>query len=104
MVSRPSTGSVEAESSLSTYMAKKTHESIPVYHPDGRLWRWLTAAELFLMKNVQLKANKRGYVHRAVLTGNEEMRPISQGNAGQAFEEELSCGRVWSLKMAPAQR
>lgn len=85
-------------------MTTKTHECIPVYHPDGRLYRWLSAAELYLMKNVRLCQNKRGYVHRAYLTGLDVARPIAQGNAGQAFEEELTCGRVWSLKMAPIVR
>ncbi len=85
-------------------MAYKTHDSIPVYHPDGRLWRWLSAAELFVLKNVRLCQNKRGYVHRAYLTGNDVMRPLAHGNAGQTFEEELSCGRVWAMKMTPAVR
>lgn len=81
-------------------MKQKT-EDIPVYHQDGRLWRFVTPIMLVQMKNVRLCQNKRGYVHRAYLTGNACMRPMEQGNAGRTYEEATSCGTVWSMTMAP---
>lgn len=85
-------------------MNANTHECIPVYHPDGRLYRWLSSAELYLMKNVRLCQNKRGYVHRAYLTGNDVMRPLVQGNAGETYEEPCGGHKIWAMKLAPVVR
>lgn len=79
----------------------KMEDHIPVYNQDGTLWRHVTPLALHRMKNVRLCQNKRGYVHRAYLTGNELMRPLSHGNAGKTFEESTAFGPVWSMKMAP---
>lgn len=83
-------------------MAHQHNDNIPVYCSDGvTLFKWMTPIELHGLKNVRLCANKRGYVHRAYLTGNECVRPISQGNAGQVYDEQLTCGHVWAMVMAP---
>lgn len=80
---------------------KPSDDQIPVYHADGSLFRWMTALQLHAMANVRLCANKRGYVHRAYLTGQSPQRPEWMGNAGQTYEEPTAFGPVWSMKMAP---
>jgi len=78
---------------------------IPLYGVDRSLRAWITQAQLDSIKYVVIMRNKRGHVTRAYLTGTTELRPISQLNAGQAYKERLSCGRIWQLrKPKPANR
>lgn len=76
---------------------------IPLYTHDQRFVGMVGEAEAERIAG-RLIRNRRGHITRAYLGGQDTMRPVSQGNAGESYEEHLECGWCWSMVMPPGGR
>ena len=78
---------------------------IPLYGPDGRLIGWVPLEWCERHEGtLRVVRNRRGHLKRAYLREhNDELTLWLQqtgrrSSFGTAFEQVLSCGRVWSLR------
>lgn len=74
---------------------------VPLYSSDGRLVG--SVDEDFIRiagGRVNVVRNRRQHIQRVIWKASLTAHavPLLPGGRGQAFEEELSCGHVWSLR------